>query len=56
MDIGVTQGFGFGISGVKPIPVILAVQALNGLYFIDHHVSYHYRERHDIVPPSQQHE
>ncbi len=23
-------GFGFGISGVKPIPVILAVQALNG--------------------------
>jgi Mn2+/Fe2+ NRAMP family transporter len=24
-------GFGFGISGVKPIPVILAVQALNGL-------------------------
>lgn len=24
-------GFGFGISGIKPIPVILAVQALNGL-------------------------
>jgi Mn2+/Fe2+ NRAMP family transporter len=24
-------GFAFGISGVKPIPVILAVQALNGL-------------------------
>lgn len=24
-------GFIFGISGVKPIPVILAVQALNGL-------------------------
>jgi manganese transport protein len=23
-------GFGFGISGVKPIPVILAVQAMNG--------------------------
>jgi manganese transport protein len=23
-------GFGFGISGVKPIPIILAVQALNG--------------------------
>jgi len=24
-------GFAFGISGIKPIPVILAVQALNGL-------------------------
>jgi Mn2+/Fe2+ NRAMP family transporter len=27
----VLTGFGFGISGIKPIPVILAVQALNGL-------------------------
>ncbi|MBX2914429.1 MAG: divalent metal cation transporter [Cyclobacteriaceae bacterium] len=28
--IVLVTGFGFGISGVKPIPVILAVQALNG--------------------------
>lgn len=29
--IVLATGFGFGISGVRPIPVILAVQALNGL-------------------------
>ena len=49
-------GFGFGISGVKPIPVILAVQALNGFvlpllaYFLIMMVN-----DHQLVKPAHQH-
>jgi len=49
-------GFIFGISGVKPIPVILAVQALNGLILplITMYLIIIVNDN-DIVPHKQQH-
>ncbi len=49
-------GFAFGISGVKPIPVILAVQALNGLILplITMYLIIIVNDN-DIVPHKQQH-
>lgn len=49
-------GFAFGISGVKPIPVILAVQALNGLILplITMYLIIIINDE-TIVPPNQAH-